>query len=73
MMMRQNSAADSKPMPKFSPRILQTIDELIEQYQDDDRYNRPWIIGFSGRKDSTVPLLDFRNKLVKNRNEQNTM
>jgi len=31
-------------------------EELIDQYQEDDRYNRPWIIGFSGGKDSTVLL-----------------
>jgi len=32
------------------------IDELLDQYLDKDRYNRPWIIGFSGGKDSTVLL-----------------
>ena len=28
----------------------------MDQYLEDDRYNRPWIIGFSGGKDSTVLL-----------------
>lgn len=37
-------------------RIAYIIDELLDQYQDPDRYNRPWIIGFSGGKDSTVLL-----------------
>ncbi|HEY5590780.1 MAG TPA: DNA phosphorothioation system sulfurtransferase DndC [Paludibacter sp.] len=40
----------------MSKRIETIIDELIDQYQEDDRYNRPWIIGFSGGKDSTVLL-----------------
>ena len=43
-------------MPKLSTRILSIIDELIDQYLEKDRYNRPWIIGFSGGKDSTVLL-----------------
>lgn len=28
----------------------------MDQYQETDRYNRSWIIGFSGGKDSTVLL-----------------
>ena len=28
----------------------------MDQYQEEDRYNRPWIIGFSGGKDSTALL-----------------
>jgi DNA sulfur modification protein DndC len=40
----------------MSKRIDNIIEELIDQYQEDDRYNRPWIIGFSGGKDSTVLL-----------------
>lgn len=40
----------------MSKRIDYIIDELIDQYLEDDRYNRPWIIGFSGGKDSTVLL-----------------
>jgi DNA sulfur modification protein DndC len=43
-------------MLKLHKRILSIIEELIDQYQEDDRYNRPWIIGFSGGKDSTVLL-----------------
>jgi DNA sulfur modification protein DndC len=40
----------------MSKRIENIINELIEQYLEDDRHNRPWIIGFSGGKDSTVLL-----------------
>lgn len=40
----------------MSQRINNIIEELIEQYLEKDRYNRPWIIGFSGGKDSTVLL-----------------
>jgi DNA sulfur modification protein DndC len=43
-------------MSKLPERILSIIEELIDQYQEVDRYNRPWIIGFSGGKDSTVLL-----------------
>jgi len=43
-------------MKQLPNRILSIIEELIDQYQEDDRYNRPWIIGFSGEKDSTVLL-----------------
>ena len=41
---------------KLSKRIETIIAELKDQYLDEDRYNRPWIIGFSGGKDSTVLL-----------------
>lgn len=37
-------------------RIENIIKELMDQYQDPDHYNRSWIIGFSGGKDSTVLL-----------------
>ncbi|WP_410084092.1 DNA phosphorothioation system sulfurtransferase DndC [Barnesiella intestinihominis] len=37
-------------------RINDIIEELKDQYMEKDRYNRPWIIGFSGGKDSTVLL-----------------
>ena len=37
-------------------RIENIIEELKDQYLEEDRYNRPWIIGFSGGKDSTVLL-----------------
>lgn len=43
-------------MKQLSNRITDIIDELIDQYLEDDRNNRPWIIGFSGGKDSTVLL-----------------
>ena len=39
-----------------SKRVQNIIDELGEQYLEQDRYTRPWIIGFSGGKDSTVLL-----------------
>lgn len=39
-----------------SQRIQNIINEIKEQYLTEDRYNRPWIIGFSGGKDSTVLL-----------------
>ncbi len=32
------------------------IDEIVDQYAYADNSNRPWIIGFSGGKDSTVML-----------------
>ena len=41
---------------KISNRINNIIEELKDQYLEEDRYNRPWIIGFSGGKDSTVLL-----------------
>lgn len=37
-------------------RIEHILEEITEQYLEKDRYNRPWIIGFSGGKDSTVLL-----------------
>ncbi len=40
-------------MAKFIQKI---IDEVIDQYMYADETNRPWIIGFSGGKDSTVML-----------------
>ena len=39
-----------------SKRVNAIIEELKDQYLEDDRYTRPWIIGFSGGKDSTVLL-----------------
>ena len=38
-------------------KINDIIEELKDQYMEKDRYNRPWIIGFSGGKDSTVLLI----------------
>ncbi|MDD4429025.1 MAG: DNA phosphorothioation system sulfurtransferase DndC [Paludibacter sp.] len=57
-------------MPKLPERILSIIEELIDQYQEDDRFNRPWIIGFSGGKDSTVLLTLVWLALQKIRNEK---
>lgn len=37
-------------------KIQNIIAEIKEEYLTEDRYNRPWIIGFSGGKDSTVLL-----------------
>ncbi len=37
-------------------KIENIIYELVDQYTYDDSSNRPWIIGFSGGKDSTVLL-----------------
>lgn len=39
----------------MSKRINYIIDEILDQYKAKDN-NRPWIIGFSGGKDSTVLL-----------------
>jgi DNA sulfur modification protein DndC len=59
-------------MPKLPERILSIIEELIDQYQEDDRYNRPWIIGFSGGKDSTVLLTLVWLALLKIREDNPT-
>ena len=40
-------------MAKFIQNI---VDEIIDQYLFADKSLRPWIIGFSGGKDSTVML-----------------
>lgn len=40
----------------MNKRIEHIIEEITDQYLEQDRYNRPWIIGFSGGKDSTVLL-----------------
>ena len=39
-----------------SRKIEGLIDEIIDQYAFADKSDRPWIIGFSGGKDSTVLL-----------------
>ena len=43
-------------MIKMPTKIQLIIDELVDQYEFSDSSNRPWIIGFSGGKDSTVLL-----------------
>ena len=58
-------------MQRLPIRISQIIDELIDQYLENDRYNRPWIIGFSGGKDSTVLLTLVWLALHKIREERN--
>lgn len=40
----------------MSPRIEYIIDEILDQYLYADVTNRPWIVGFSGGKDSTALL-----------------
>ena len=40
-----------------SSRIRDVIEELKDQYLEEDTNCRPWIIGFSGGKDSTVLLM----------------
>lgn len=39
----------------MSERINNIVEDIKEQYLEDDN-NIPWIIGFSGGKDSTVVL-----------------
>src|SRR5690606_479189 len=48
-------------MAKFIQNI---IDEIIDQYLFADETKRPWIIGFSGGKDSTVMLQLFWEALI---------
>lgn len=50
-------------------KINYTIEELVDQYCLSDS-NRPWIIGFSGGKDSTVLLTLIWLSLLKIKNEQ---
>jgi DNA sulfur modification protein DndC len=57
-------------MKRIPNRITEIIDELIDQYLEKDRYNRPWIIGFSGGKDSTVLLTLVWFALQKIRDEK---
>ena len=51
-------------------KINKIIDELTDQYLESDRYNRPWIIGFSGGKDSTVLLTLVWLALIKIRDSK---
>lgn len=50
-------------------KINKIIDELIDQYAFADSSERPWIIGFSGGKDSTVLLTLVWKALLKLREE----
>lgn len=49
----------------MSKRIEKVIDEIIDQYAYADTSQRPWIIGFSGGKDSTVLLTLVWRALLK--------
>lgn len=62
-------------MKKLPNRISEIIDELTDQYLEDDRYNRPWIIGFSGGKDSTVllTLVWLALQKIREENESQTL
>ena len=53
----------------MSKRIENIINELVDQYTFADTSNRPWIIGFSGGKDSTVLLTLVWKALEKIKNE----
>ena len=35
-------------------KVENIIAELKDQYLEQDRFNRPWIIGFSGGKDCVI-------------------
>lgn len=59
-------------MQKLPKNIAKIIDELIDQYLEEDRYNRSWIIGFSGGKDSTVLLTLVWLALIKIRKDNPT-
>lgn len=50
-------------------RIENIINELVDQYTYGDTSERPWIIGFSGGKDSTVLLTLVWRALEKIRKE----
>jgi len=56
----------------MSKKIDDIIEELVDQYLEKDRYNRPWIIGFSGGKDSTALLTLVWLALQKIREEKIT-
>lgn len=43
-------------MKKIPEKFEKIIDDIVDQYHFSDESNRPWIIGFSGGKDSTVLL-----------------
>ena len=49
-----------------SKRVRAIIEELKDQYMEADKNCRPWIIGFSGGKDSTVTSHLVRTALGSN-------
>lgn len=53
----------------MSKRIDDIIDDIIEQYKEDDQFI-PWIIGFSGGKDSSVLLTLVWKALEKIKKEE---
>lgn len=53
----------------MSKRINKIVDEIVDQYTYSDPSDRPWIIGFSGGKDSTVLLTLVWKALLKIRLE----
>lgn len=53
----------------MNKRIENIINELVDQYTYGDTSERPWIIGFSGGKDSTVLLTLVWRALEKVRKE----
>ncbi|MBI9055109.1 MAG: DNA phosphorothioation system sulfurtransferase DndC [Bacteroidales bacterium] len=53
----------------MSKKIDEIINEIIDQYAYADQSERPWIIGFSGGKDSTVLLTLVWKALEKIRKE----
>ena len=55
----------------MSKRIAGIIDEITDQYMYANTSERPWIIGFSGGKDSTVLLTLVRMALEKVRKMPN--
>ena len=55
-------------MIKLPSKFNEIIDELLDQFQFADDSDRPWIIGFSGGKDSTVLLTLVWMALVKLKN-----
>jgi len=48
----------------MSQRINYIENEIIDQYLHDENKTRPWIVGFSGGKDSTVVLQLIWNALL---------
>ena len=48
----------------MSKKIDYITKEIIDQYLHDENKTRPWIIGFSGGKDSTVVLQLIWNALL---------
>ena len=52
-------------MISLPAKFNEIIDELVDQFEFADDSDRPWIIGFSGGKDSTVLLTLVWMALVK--------